>query len=114
MSANNVFLLSWDINGLESCVNISLLEQENILNILKDKPSSSSPANRLANSIVLRATFNPQRFYEVYTVEATEEITEKDLVNLFEQDPQGSADLIRKRGYCIYSNRLDLSKAKIF
>jgi hypothetical protein len=53
----------------------------------------------------LRAQFNPQRHYEIYIVEATDGITEADIRDMFEADPQMAADTIRELGTVFYSDR---------
>lgn len=100
----STFILSWDQQGLESCINVTEHEQDRVLSVLSDRPDVGN-VNRIINAILLRARFNSQRHYEVYAVEAAEGITQDDLVEMFQQDPQGSADLIRARGRCLHSDR---------
>ena len=117
---NKLFLLSWDINGLESLVDIStvekLHEEEEKLRMLKilSDPEARDPGNQTAqvlnrtvNSILLRARYNPQRHYEVYTIQVAPSINEQDMIDLFNQDPQYAVDLIRERGTQLYSDRLE-------
>ena len=40
-------------------------------------------------------------------------ISDEDIRSMFENDPQGSADLIRDRGRKIYSDRRDATAVKI-
>ena len=56
--------------------------------------------------LILRAKFNMQRAYEIYTVEATEGITADDIRDMFENSPQTAADTIRDRGNCLHSDRV--------
>jgi hypothetical protein len=100
----HTFLLSWDQQGLESCIDITEHEQARTLAVLSDQ-SDPGNVNGVVNAIILRAKFNSQRHYEVYAVEAAEGITRDDMVEMFQQDPQGSADLIRARGRCLHSDR---------
>lgn len=65
------------------------------------------------NALILRARYNPQRHYEIYTVDVDETITAKDMIDMFEEDPQGMADLIRDRGNQLYSDRAQTNKVKI-
>jgi hypothetical protein len=59
----------------------------------------------------LRARFNPQRNYEIYIVTATPEIDQKDIVEMFEADPQTAADTIRRLGTKFYSDRATQTRA---
>lgn len=104
MSDGNIFLLSWDMHGIESVVNVTSYEQEVTWNTLQDKPSPS--LGSIVNGILFRARANSQRHYEVYTVTMESSITEEDVKEMFEANPQGMAELIRERGRKVYSDRL--------
>ena len=112
MSDGNIFLLSWDCNGLESCINISDIEKQHTWAVLGDKESPVSLGN-IVNAVILRARYNSQRHYEVYTITVEESITVEDMQQMFEDNPQYAAELIRDRGNKIYSDRFDTKKAKI-
>ncbi len=116
----NLFLLSWDMYGLESLVDLTSLEnlrvQEEQLRIVKilSDPDATDPGdqtgaalNRAVQGILLRARVNSQRHYEVYTIQVDSSISERDLWELFQHNPQHAAELIRERGNKLYSNRLD-------
>lgn len=107
----NIFLLSWDINGIEAVVNITDLDKEKTWNVLQDKPGPN--LNHIVNSIMLRARYNGQRHYEVYTVTMSDDIDEEDVREMFDANPQGMADLIRERGNKMYSDRLEPTKQRI-
>jgi len=111
----DIFLLSWDQEGLEACFNISNIDRKNMWDILADKTEQGRglDINSLVHMIMLRARYNSQRHYEIYTVVADESVTEQDLQNMFELDPQGSAKLIRARGRCLHSDRQDKQKVLI-
>lgn len=123
---NKVFLLSWDMYGLESLLDLTTLEvlreQEEkmrMVAILSDPEArdpgdqTGSALNRAVQSILMRARVNNHRHYEVYTVQVSPGITESDLQDLFKQDPQGAAELIRERGNRLYSDRISLGTAVI-
>jgi hypothetical protein len=114
-AVNDVFLLSWDQEGLESCINCSAIDRQRMWDILGDKKSQGRghDINSIVQAIMLRARFNTQRHYEIYTVVADSTITEQDLRDMFELDPQGSAELIRARGNKMYSDRRDKQKILI-
>lgn len=117
---HNVFLLSWDMTGLETVLDLSTIEKlheeeekERIVKILSD-PNAQDPGgsvnkmmNQMVQHIIMRARANSQRHYEVYTIQTTAGITEKDLWTMFNDNPQNAADLIRERGNKIYSDRVN-------
>ena len=101
---NHQFVIMWDCNGLEYIGDITADDQRMIVETLKGK---QSPRRALANPyhLRLRAQFNPQRHYEIYCVTATDGITEADIRDMFEADPQMAADTIRELGTVFYSDR---------
>ena len=113
----NTFLVSWDMYGVEMCVDITelmaqatLADKENIFERLKnpDEEPPNQPMreiNRYVTMQKMRGRLNPQRNYEMYSVKTLPEITEKDLRGYFEDDPQGAADMIRDRGTKLMSHR---------
>lgn len=110
--------MSWDCKGLESCINITDIEKQQVWETLKAKDDSqpktrTSHVNQILFSLEMRARYNPQRHYEIYAVEVEDGITEKDIAKMFEDDPQKSAELIRQRGNKIYSDRVNKKNIKI-
>ena len=117
-SKSHSFLLSWDCNGLEACVPLHELQQryeqvdkERVWKTLASKdctdPGNSidREINRVYTSILFRARMNPQRHYEVYTVQTDPDISKEDMIRMFEDSPQSMADLVRERGERLYSDR---------
>jgi hypothetical protein len=117
---HNVFLLSWDITGLETVLDLTTLErlrhqEEKIrmMQILSD-PEARDPGdqtgkalNRAVQGILLRARVNQQRHYEVYTIQTDASVSERDMWDMFTNDPQHAAELIRERGNKLYSDRIE-------
>ena len=100
---NHNFLVMWCNEGLECVVDLTEDEKNRAWSALKGKP----PVSQLPSlhHLILRAKFNMQRHYEIYTVEATEGISADDIRDMFETGPQVAADTIRKLGHCFYSDR---------
>ena len=98
------FLVVWDNLGLEFCVDVTEDQQRRMWQKLKGGPVSESRIPNI-NHIMLRARFNSQRHYEIYTVEATDGITAEDIRDMFEANPQSAADTIRRLGHCMHSDR---------
>jgi hypothetical protein len=109
---SNLFLVSWDCNGLEAVINVTEYEKEEVWATLRNEPHPAKLGSTIRH-LMLRAQANSQRHYEIYTMSAQEGITDEDIRGMFDTDPQGSADLIRDRGNKIYSDRENLVDRKI-
>lgn len=101
---NHQFLVMWCNQGLEFVVDITADEQRRVWEKLQGKPLTETAVPNIQH-LILRARYNTQRHYEIYTVEATEGITADDIRDMFEGSPQTAADTIRERGHCIHSDR---------
>jgi len=99
------FIVMWDMYGLEYCEDITAAEQMKTWNALKGVPGSVHIPNLL--HLRLRAQINSQRHYEIYLIDAEQGITASDITTMFENNPQGAADTIRRQGHCFYSNRYE-------
>jgi hypothetical protein len=109
---SNLFLVSWDCTGLEAVINITDYEKETTWATLRDEDPPAKLGS-IVNHLMLRAKANSQRHYEIYTMQVQEGIADEDIREMFNSDPQGSADLIRDRGNKIYSDRRNLVDTKI-
>lgn len=107
----NTFLLSWDCQGIEAVINVTAYEKETVWAKLQDKPGPN--LSTTVGHLMLRARANPQRHYEIYTITVTDGINEQDLREMFEANPQSSAELVRERGNKIFSDRFNLTDAVI-
>jgi hypothetical protein len=112
------FLAMWCCEGLECIFDINKAkkvmdnyEKEKVINILKEEPAPRKPNPIPLQSMVLRARYNSQRQYEIYEFQST--ISEKEIKNIFNEDPQIIVDWIRKNGYKIYSDYRPMNKNKI-
>lgn len=63
--------------------------------------------NSILQMMTLRARANPQRHYEIYSINTVGDIDKDTLEQLFNDSPQTAADLIRERGNKLYSDRVD-------
>ena len=115
---SHTYLLCWDCLGLEACINISDIDKEIMWASLKDTGDNShqgrpQSVSSIVSMLQLRARYNNQRFYEIYVVDTDDTVTADDLKSMFDNDPQGSADLIRQRGRVLYSDRQKAGDIKI-
>ena len=102
------------MTGLESCINVSDIEKRTMWSALKGEDTERDPCvNQIVSMLALRARYNMQRHYEIYAVDTDDSITAEDLRSMFNNDPQGSAELIRARGRCLYSDRMKDDTIKI-
>ena len=106
------FLVVWDNLGLEFCVDVTEDQQRRMWQKLKGEPVSESAIPSL-NHLLLRARYNSQRHYEIYTCEAVDGITAEDIREMFEASPQTAADTIRRLGHCIHSDRAERDRVLI-
>lgn len=106
------FIVMWCNEGLEYVADITADQQRVVWENLQGR---DSPRHSYANPfhLRLRAQLNLDRHYEIYIVDGAEGITEHDIRQMFRNDPQGSADLIRSKGIVFYSNRLDTEQRSV-
>jgi hypothetical protein len=98
---NGMFAIMWDCHGLEAVARVPDPADTTFALLKGTEPPK--PPNIMHWQ--LRARFNNQRHYEIYVITATPGITEDDIRNMFEADPQGAADTIRRIGERVYSDR---------
>jgi len=108
---SQVLLLMWCSEGLECCVNVTEIDKKIMWQVMKGEEATACLPN--LNHMILRARYNPQRHYEIYTVAVDPNITATDMIDMFEENPQGMVDLIRDRGNKLYSDRAVASKQVI-
>ena len=98
---NGMFAIMWDCNGLEAVAKIPN-PADRTFALLKGVEPPEMPN---INMWVLRGRYNPQRNYEIYIITATPGISKEDICDMFEADPQGAANTIRRIGEQYYSDR---------
>ena len=94
-------LAMWCSEGLECVIDITEEEKKSMwaqLNGKKYQPGFS------LDTLKLRAQFNSQRHYEIYTFDSGD-FGLTDVRNLFETTPQTMVDFVRENGDKIYSDR---------
>ena len=101
-SKSRVYICMWDENGFETIADCTRWERVSFLNTSAGKELTPAPVNLQA--MTMRARFNPQRAYEIWTFNTTEELDEDTLWSYAEDTPQALVDMIRERGKQLYSN----------
>lgn len=102
MSKSKVYICMWDENGFEVIKDCTSWERETFLNTIAGKELTPAPVNLQA--LTMRARFNPQRSYEIWTFNTTEELDEDSLWRYAEDAPQALVDMIRERGKQLYGS----------
>ena len=98
---NNRWAVMWDCNGLEAVTKLPD-PSDFTFAILANQNKPDMP-NLMHWQ--LRARYNSQRHYEIWIFESDPGIERDDIVRMFENSPQHSADTIRRIGHCYYSDR---------
>jgi len=101
MNGNSKFLAMWDCNGIECIFDITDIEGDAMIAGLKNE-TFKFPFN--ISMMMMRARYNSQRSYEIYTFEVEGEISKDEMIGMFEDSPQYFAELIREKGNKIYSD----------
>lgn len=104
----NAYIFAWDQTGIESIIPITqyeFIERDNTMRILSDQPVIPNNLGQTLSMLKLRARYNPERHYEIYAIDCDFDIDEDGWRKIWEENPQGTADLVRERGIKIYSNR---------
>lgn len=101
----STFVVSWCCEGLEHIIPITEIERQQTFDILTGKIFNGANIHQSVNMMLLRARFNTQRYYEIYAIQAQGGIDADDLREMFKNDPQGAANLIRERGQVMFSDR---------
>jgi hypothetical protein len=113
------------MTGLEACVDLTRqylgaerFEKDKLFDIIRDPEAVPSNVNlkqinQLVAHLMMRARYNTQRHYEIYTLRTDSSITANDLKTMFEDSPQTAADLVRSRGNKLYSDRIKNTEQRI-
>ena len=104
----NAFIFAWDQHGIESIIPITKYEdqdKQNLVRLLKEEATQRNPLDSIIRNLVVRARVNSQRHYEIYAVDCYLDLDEAFWKEEWKNHPQETAELIRKRGQRIYSDR---------
>lgn len=100
--SKNYILISFDCEGFEAIVDVTEFAPEQAM--LNKLAGNSEPDMRFANMIgamKLRARYNPQRAPEIWII-MSEDFDADSIKQLSEEDPQFTADIVRKHGIPIW------------
>jgi hypothetical protein len=106
------FVIIWCSEGLEGIIPVTEIEKDVVWRCLNGEAAQSTVAQSI-NFAILRATYNTQRAYEIYGIEADEGIEADTIREMFEDAPQQAAETIRRLGHKIHSDRQNKNRIKI-
>lgn len=109
--SGHVFIVMWCSEGLEYVGDVTQDSKDRVWARLRDQDYRSQIPNLM--HLELRARYNIQRFYEIYLVNATEDVTADDIREMFVADPQTAAELIRARGTRIFGEPMGSQRTVI-
>lgn len=103
------FLAMWDMYGLE-CIydlgparaEIEKWKKDNLFAMIKEEEHKPKPNPIPLNRMIIRASMNSQRSYEIYEFNSTFNMAE--VKELFKTTPQVIVNWIRENGYKVYSD----------
>jgi|688.fasta_scaffold163075_2 hypothetical protein len=104
MSQYRRFLTCWNCNGLETVADITTNSFDRTWQTIAGDVSNIDIPNW--THLRLRAMASPSLHYEIYELNTDLAIKGDDIIKMFSDNPQGSADLIRSIGTCLYSDRM--------
>ena len=85
----------WDCYGLETLFNCTEWSEQATIATLKEE---SAPPSVNLEMLKMRANVNSHRNYEIYFFNASEEMSNADIVESFDTKPQWIVDWIRANG----------------
>lgn len=98
---NSKFIAMWCTDGLECLFDITDCNNDMMMSKLQGK-TYKTPFN--ISTLMLRARYNSQRQYEIYSFDVEAELSASEMKDMFNGNPQYFVDLIREKGHKIYSD----------
>ena len=96
------YLAYFDCLGFECVYNITALESEFVMSTLQNQ-QYDLPFN--LDAMKMRARFNSQRHPEIWFFNVSEDISEQDVRDLADSNPQYLVDFIRANGKNVYGKK---------
>ena len=95
---SHTYLVMWDCYGLEAIFDVTAHEYEKVISILSGDDVTNMPLRQM----LLRATLNPQRNYEIYTFDS--EMPVEKISTMFHSEAEAMISAIRRVGNPVFTN----------
>ena len=99
---SRTMVVMWDCYGLETVRPVEDIQQQRMWAMLKGDDPDRLPMPLNLVALQIRAQANLQRNYEIYLLEAADEVSVDDIVESFESAPQAMADTVRRIGHRVW------------
>lgn len=99
------FICMWDMHGIERVIDITDFESEdeqNLMSVISTGQPIKSKFHSLLQGMLVRATYNNQRNYEIYAISTDDGITCEQIVDMFNQSPECAANSVRACGIKVF------------
>jgi hypothetical protein len=90
------WVVMFDNEGLDTLIPWTELKHERVIGILSGELPRSE--QHIISRTILRAQMNPQRKPEIWGFNTSSDISEDDMLQMWQESPQGMADLVRENG----------------
>ncbi len=98
------WVVLFDNEGVDTLVPWGELVEDRVIATLSGEKPPSSP-NHIVSRMMLRARFNQHRNPEVWAYNTQEDIAYDDMRDLWEDNPQYMADLVRSKGEQFFGDK---------
>jgi hypothetical protein len=100
------FVVLFDRCGVDTLIPCDEMKTREMLEWLGGKPHQSELAYHIRIAMI-RAQSNHQRFPEVWVYDCEQDFSESEMREMWNESPQGMADLVRKKGKCLFKSPRD-------
>ncbi len=97
------WVVMFDQSGVDTLIPCDEMKSREMLEWIGGKPFDSQLA-RHVQFAVIRAKSNHQRYPEVWVYDCEEDFSEEEMRSMWNGAPQVMADLVRKKGTCIFKS----------
>lgn len=100
------WVVMFDCAGVDTLIPCDEMKTREMLEWLGGKPHKSELAIHIRMAMI-RAKSNHQRFPEVWVYDCEEDFSESEMRQMWNNAPQTMADLVRKKGNCLFKSVRD-------
>ena len=100
------FVVMFDRCGVDTLIPCDEMNAKDVLEWLGGNPHKGELARHIRLAII-RAQSNQHRFPEVWVYDCEQDFSESEMREMWNESPQGMADLVRKKGKCLFKSPKD-------